>query len=157
MRKALSIALLLLSVTACQPKFKDVPTYRYADSAVVSLSAQAHAKDIGGSIGWIAPTGSMEPTLKAYDFVVISSPAKDPYENIQNGDIVSYDPAGSPHIMAGISRVMHRAVQKDSLGWIMSGDANAHTENKWRLTAPAYHGRLVAIYRLDFTAQSAAK
>lgn len=159
MKRILLACVLLLSVTACQPKMKEVPTYRYPESRVVQLSAYAHAKDIGGYVSWIAPTGSMKPLLQDWDYVVISSPDKDPYENIQAGDVVSYDASKSPHFDGSemYKRVMHRAVMKDRLGWVMSGDANAHTESKWRLTKENYLGRLVAIYRLDFTAPDVPK
>ena len=157
MRRLMLAIVLLVSVTACQPKMKEVPTYTYPDKNLVIGSAVAHANEIGGYVSYIAPTGSMRPVLQDYDYVVISSPQKDPYENIQEGDIVSYDARKSPYYNRDdqYARVMHRAVLKRGDGWVMSGDANAVTESRWRMTKDTYNGRLVAVYRLK--PQSAAK
>ena len=141
-------AFLALFVLGCQPKQREVPTFVYDSPRVTELSAAAHAKDVGGYVSLILPpTSSMSPTLEIGDYVVVSSPANDPFENIVAGDPVRYLAHGSPHFSPDTGAIIHRAVLKDSYGWIMSGDANAHSESKWRLTRENYLGRAVAIYR----------
>lgn len=159
MKKTLAFLFCALLLTACQPKWPETPTYRYPNRMLVELSAQAHANEIGGYVASIAPTGSMRPVIQDYDLVVISSPKKDPYENLQKGDIVRYDATSSPYFGHGtmFNSVIHRAVYQDKDGWIMSGDNNAMTEMKWRLTKETYLGKLVAIYRLDAIVPPAAK
>jgi hypothetical protein len=145
--KQIALALAFLFVSGCAPKQPEIATYVYDSPTVTALSAAAHAKDVGGYVTNILPTGSMEPTLKGGDMVVVSSPALDPFENIKKGDAVRYAAPGSPHFAADVGAIMHRAVLRDSLGWVMSGDHNAHSESKWRLTRENYLGRAVAVYR----------
>lgn len=140
----LASALLLLALAGCAPRRIEVPLYRYDNDTVVRLSAEAHARDIGGLALWVQPTGSMRPTIQDYDWVVVALPDKAPYAGVQEGQVLLYN---AEWTAPGTPRVLHRAAQKDRDGWIMSGDNNAHYESKWRVNAANYLGRAVAIYR----------
>lgn len=145
--KLILFGLLIFLLASCFYKQTEYPVFRYDSENMVVLSALAHANDISGSVKVVEPTGSMRPAIYDYDIVVISSPAKDSYDNIREGDIVLYRADWAPPLSPP---VLHRAVQKDRYGWIMTGDSPSNSyESKTRLTSANYLGRLVAIYRLE--------
>jgi hypothetical protein len=148
-------AFVALLATACLAAFSgcgypapiDPPVYRRPTVAQTSEEARLHARDLpgGGGVRYLVmPTGSMEPTITGGDYIVVSTKA--PYEDLQPGEIITYRadwtrPDSPP--------VTHRLVQKDSHGWILSGDANSRSEASWRVTKETYIGKVVAIYRVD--------
>lgn len=93
----------------------------------------------GGQLYRIAPTGSMRPTLMDDDYVVTQ---KVPYEELKEGDIISYTPKWNKGKLT-----IHRLVQKDKTGWIASGDNNARSESWERVTPSNYVDKLVKVYR----------
>ena len=144
---ALAPAVLLIGGCG-YPKHIDPPLYeRDVSPTQLALEAQLHARDVPGGSGLhiqVAPTGSMEPTLKGGDIIVIVGENNRPYSSLRAGEIIVYTadwaPNGPP--------VIHRLVQKDKDGWILSGDANPTSESGWRVTEKTYIGVAVAIYRL---------
>jgi hypothetical protein len=152
--KTILIFLSIIFLTSCTYKKTEYPVFRYDNETVAMLSAIAHANDISGIVSQVLPTGSMRPAIYDYDYVVISNPLKDSFENVKEGDIILYRADWAPPLSPP---VLHRAVEKDRYGWIMTGDSEASPyENKTRLTSANYLGRLVAIYRLE-TATPVAK
>lgn len=138
------ISLVGFVLIACSPRRVEAPVYRYDSDALTLLSAGAHARDAGGFVARVMPTGSMRPAIADGDLVVALGPQKAPFASISEGDVLLYDadwlPAGSPP-------VLHRAAMRDAGGWIMSGDNTAHYENKHRVTPRNYIGKVIAIYR----------
>ena len=93
-----------------------------------------------GERAWqVSHTGSMKPFLQGGEYVVTVAN----YDAIRLGQILVY------HAPYNKSPIVHRAVQKDKDGWIMSGDANRHTESWFRVTKDNYLGTVVSVYRLD--------
>ena len=134
-------AIVLVAWTGCKKAYSDPPLYTYPSLTMVRMSAELHARDLGGKALVVAATGSMEPTLMAGDFIVVTKP---PFPSIEEGDILIYKAEWS---LSG-APVCHRAVQKDRRGWIMSGDNNRHSEPHWRVTEDNYMGLVEARYRL---------
>lgn len=93
----------------------------------------------GQKVWQVSHTGSMKPFLQGGEYVVTEAN----YDAIQLGQILVYQ---APY---NKSPIVHRAVQKDELGWIMSGDSAKHTESWYRVTKDNYLGTVVAVYRLD--------
>ena len=141
LRLATALALLALALAGCGPRRIDPPTLRYDSVLLAGLSAVAHARDVGGVTYQVADTHSMEPTLWGGDVIVV---APTPFAELRAGQIITYRatwlPANSPP-------VTHRLAQRDGLGWILSGDNNAHYESFARVTADNYLGLVVGIYR----------
>ena len=91
-----------------------------------------------GQKAWqVSYTGSMRPFLQGGEVVVTEAN----YDAIKLGQIVVYQ---APY---NKSPIVHRAVQKDGLGWIMSGDSAKHTESWYRVTKDNYLGTVVAVYQ----------
>lgn len=105
------------------------------------LSAGAHAGRVGGRVFTVSYTGSMKPFLQGGECVVVVAS----YPDIRKGDVLIYNGPLNPYAQA--QTVIHRAVQKDGAGWIMSGDNNAHTETWSRVRPDNYLGTVVAIYQ----------
>ena len=105
------------------------------------LAAGAHAGRVGGRVFTVSYTGSMKPFLMGGECVVVVAS----YPEIRKGDVLIYN--GELNPFAKAQTIIHRAVQKDSGGWIMSGDANAHTETWSRVRPDNYLGTVVAIYQ----------
>ena len=95
----------------------------------------------GQKVWQVSHTGSMKPFLQGGEYVVTVAN----YDAIRLGQILVY------HAPYNKSPIVHRAVQKDKDGWIMSGDANRHTESWFRVTKDNYLGTVVSVYRLDKT------
>lgn len=105
------------------------------------LAAAAHAGRVGGRVYTVSFTGSMKPLLQGGESVV----AVGEFPAVRKGDVLIYDGTLNPY--GPVTTIIHRAVQKDKGGWIMSGDNNANTETWSRVTANNYRGTVVAIYR----------
>jgi signal peptidase I len=143
--KLIFTLLALVFLYGCTYKQNEYEVRYFETNEELILAAQIKAIEINGYPSLIMPTGSMRPTIQDYDFVVITSPFKDSYDNITEGDIVRY----SADWTVDKTPVLHRAVLKDNWGWIMKGDnPNNSYENKSRVTAQNYLGRLHSIYRL---------
>ena len=140
LRLATVLAALVL-LTGCGPRRIDPPLLRYDSPRLASLSAEAHARDVAGTLYVVMDTHSMEPTLLGGDVIVVA-PA--PYELLRAGQIITYRAAWLP---AASPPVTHRLAQLDGLGWILSGDNNARYESFARITAANYLGLVVGIYR----------
>lgn len=105
------------------------------------LFAAAHAGRVGGRVYTVSYTGSMKPFLTGGECVV----AVGDYPSIKLGDVLIYEGTLNPY--ATPTQIVHRAVDRDKGGWIMSGDNNAHTETWSRVKPENYRGTVVAIYR----------
>lgn len=103
-------------------------------------SAHAYAQSIGGEVFAIQPTGSMRGTLEGGDFIV----TKRDFASVKVGDVLVYQPAFKYEPNRPLA---HRAVQKDSYGWIMSGDTAPVTESWARVTESNYMGTVIAVFR----------
>lgn len=104
-------------------------------------AAHARSQAIGGFVYAVAPTGSMRPLLDQGDYVVAK---RVPLGEVRVGDVLIYNATWLP---ASAPPVIHRVVQNDSYGLIMSGDSVSTTESFARVTEQNYVGKLVAIYR----------
>lgn len=148
---ALAIAILGVAISGCGfPAHINPPVYERETQVIALLEARLHARDLPGGPGLIftvQPTGSMEPTLKGGDIIVVDSD-KEGYAKIKRGEIVTY----MAEWHKGPEPVTHRLISKDSYGWLLSGDANPDVETKWRVTEKSYIGKVVAIYRVKPTA-----
>jgi hypothetical protein len=106
------------------------------------LAAKAFAQATRGSLLLTSGTASMEPLIPARVYVVLE---KTPFGSISNKDILAYD----SRLNADARRqqtILHRAVGRDRLGWLMSGDNNRWSESWNRVTAGNYVGRAVALF-----------
>lgn len=124
-----------------KPTKNEVPLDLVSSKEEAIGKATEYASKIQGTVHSIAPTGSMRPLLAAEDIVVIQ---KVSFDSIKVGDVLVYQATWLPPTAAP---VIHRAVQKDSYGWIMSGDTARSTESQTRVTEANYLGSLVKIYR----------
>ena len=68
-----------------------------------------------------------------------------PLWEIKEGDILDY--LGHPNQSRPdfLKRTIHRAVQKDRGGWIMSGDNNRYTESWARVNEDNYFGKVLVL------------
>jgi signal peptidase I len=91
-----------------------------------------------GEKAWkVSFTGSMKPFLRGGEIAV----TKADYDSIQVGQILVYKASYNNN------PIIHRAVQKDRDGWIMSGDSAKHTESWARVNKDNYLGTVVAVYQ----------
>lgn len=112
----------------------DPPTYITPNAQGEAL-IKAHTSN--GQVFRVSYTGSMKPLLQGGEWVV-TIPA---YSAIKKGEVLVYQ---APYNQ---SPIIHRAVEQDSLGWIMSGDSSPHTESWFRVTPESYIGTTIAIFR----------
>ena len=91
----------------------------------------------GEKVWHVSKTGSMKPFLHGGEYVVTVAN----YEAIRLGQILVY------YAPYNKSPLIHRAVQKDKDGWIMSGDSAKHTESWYRVTKDTYLGTVVSVYK----------
>ena len=117
-----------------KPVKKDFPIY---DSPIAESMAHDVAEKLGGKAWAVGFTGSMKPLLQGGEFVV----TVDKFDDIQAGQILVY--RASYHDKP----IIHRAVQKDGYGWLMSGDSSPRSESWARVTKDNYLGTAVAAYR----------
>jgi hypothetical protein len=105
-------------------------------------ACQAYAAANGGSVVITSGTPSMEPLIHGKTYVVAQ---KRPYVLIAKGDLLVY--MGRPDASkADRTRMLHRAVQSDRYGWLMSGDNNRWSESWDRVTPQTYLGVVVALF-----------
>ena len=100
-------------------------------------AAQAKAAELGGKVWQVGFTGSMKPLLKGGEYVVTVYR----YDDIRTGEVLVY--TATYHDKP----IIHRAVQKDGYGWLMSGDSSPRSESWARVTKDNYLGTAVAAYR----------
>jgi len=84
-----------------------------------------------------APAGS-DPMVTVVAYAVIDHAAT--FAEISPGTLCIYAPDWTK------GRVMHQAAARDSLGWIMSGLHNAHSEAGWRVTQQNFVGIVARVY-----------
>lgn len=148
----LSLAALAVVVTfsGCGfPTHINPPVYERETQLVAFMEAQLHARDLPDGPGLtftVQPTGSMEPTIKGGDIIVVDT-NKENHSKLRAGEIITY----KADWYKGVEPVTHRLIKKDSYGWLLSGDANPDVETKWRVTENSYVGKVVAIYRVKPT------
>jgi hypothetical protein len=106
-------------------------------SAFPEAEARQEAAQVNGKVWSVGFTGSMKPLLEGGEYVVSVSR----YETIRKGEVLIYSQPYHP------IPIVHRAVQQDRDGWIMSGDSAKRTENWARVTQKEYIGTVVAVYR----------
>jgi hypothetical protein len=101
------------------------------------------AKRMHGVVMRTSGTASMLPFINDHPTFVIVK--KEPFDSIKKSDILVYmgrlDGRRPERTCA-----LHRAVQLDDLGWIMSGDNNRWTESWDRVTPENYLGKVVMIF-----------
>ena len=90
-----------------------------------------------GQVFKVSYTGSMKPLLQGGEWVVTAAA----YNQIQLGQVLVYK---APYNQ---SPIIHRAVQKDNYGWLMSGDSSPISESWFRVTPESYIGTAIAIFR----------
>jgi hypothetical protein len=100
-------------------------------------AAQAKADELRGKVWQVGFTGSMKPLLKGGEYVVTVYR----YDAIRTGEVLVY--TATYHDKP----IIHRAVQKDGYGWLMSGDSSPRSESWARVTKDNYLGTAVAAYR----------
>jgi hypothetical protein len=106
-------------------------------AAMPANAAQAKADELGGKVWQVGFTGSMKPLLQGGEYVVTVYR----YETIRTGEVLVY--TATYHDKP----IIHRAVQKDGYGWLMSGDFSPRSESWARVTKDNYLGTAVAAYR----------
>jgi hypothetical protein len=121
-----------------KPVKLDPPTYITPNAQAEAL-LKAHTSN--GQVFRVSYTGSMKPLLQGGEWVVTAAA----YNQIQLGQVLVYK---APYNQ---SPIIHRAVQKDNLGWIMSGDSSPRTESFFRVTPESYIGTTIAIFRSSIT------
>lgn len=117
-----------------KPVKKDFPIY---DSPVAESLAHDAATKLGGKAWSVGFTGSMKPLLTGGEIVV----TVDKFDDIQVGQVLVY------HATYNRNPIIHRAVQKDSYGWLMSGDSAPVSESWARVTKDNYLGTAIVGYR----------
>lgn len=143
MKRLLALLSFCLLVGCGYPKHLDPPLYTFETQMLTALSANAHAKSIGGVCYRLANTHSMEPSLRGDDYVVIDTRVA--FDAVKLGQIVNYLADWQPNGPT----VVHRATVRDADGLLVEGDNvdGEHPENHWRVTAANYRGLVAAIYR----------
>ncbi len=136
------VVLVLLSGCGRAPNI-DPPVFRYDIEMLTRLSAESHARGVKGEVFRLAPTGSMEPFLTGGDWLVVE---RVPFAELKDGEIIVYRAQWAEK---GAPPVCHRIAGRDKYGLIMSGDANRHSEARWRVTDADYAGKLIAVYRTN--------
>lgn len=128
------IGAVCLLVFGWQPKKIDPPVYIVSNPEMVAREA---AQKANGNVWHVGYTGSMKPLLQGGEYAVT---AKD-FSNIKEGQILVY------HATYNKNPIIHRAVQHDSYGWLMSGDSAKISESWSRVTEQNYIGTVIAIYK----------
>lgn len=140
-----ALVALLVFVYFYKSKKTEYEVFYFNSEQELAISLQIKSLQAGGHPVLVLPTGSMRPTVQDYDYVIIIPPSEQPYDRIKEGDVIMYQADWT----TDNTPVLHRAVTKDKWGWIMKGDnPNNSYENKSRVTAENYLGKLHSIYRL---------
>ena len=141
------IGLLLLAMgallsTAAAEMAHNPSKIEYATQRQALLAASSYAKLTHGSLILTSGTRSMEPLIHGKTYAVI---VKLPFDSIAQRDLLVY--RGRPNAnQADTVTILHRAVQHDKYGWLMSGDNNRWSESWDRVTSDNYAGTVVAIF-----------
>lgn len=130
----------LLSLSG-QYKKNPTPVFLYDTAAAAETGAWASAKATGQTVFKVSGTGSMKPEFQENDFVV----AGGAFADVVIGDVLVYRATWRG---AAENRIIHRTVQKDSYGWIMSGDSAPMSESWARVTAANFDGKVKEIHRV---------
>lgn len=132
-----------LSRTFASPAEKIAPTKsQWPSRAAAQAACQAYAAAIGGTAEITSGSRSMEPTIRGQTYFVVQ---KLPFESINRNDLLVY--MGRPNAAKPDRvKILHRAVQHDRHGWIMSGDNNRWSETWDRVTPQTYVGVAVAFF-----------
>jgi hypothetical protein len=142
-----STGLLLLAIgtlfsSAAAESSRNPAKIQYATQRQALLAAASYAKLTGGSLILTSGTHSMEPLIHGKTYAVI---VKEPFQAINQRDLLVY--RGRPDAnKADTATILHRAVQHDKYGWLMSGDNNRWTESWDRVTPDNYSGTVVALF-----------
>ena len=128
------VGMISLLMFGWKPVKIDPPIY---DSFEASAIADNTAKKLGGAVWHVTNTGSMKPLLRGGEYAV--TVAK--FSEVKQGQVLVY------RATYNANPIIHRAVEHDRDGWIMSGDSAKHTETWARVTAANYLGTVVLIYR----------
>lgn len=125
-----------------------VPVKIRCAGRIEALAAgQSYAAANGGSVTITSGTPSMEPLIHGQTYVVVQ---KRPYDSIAKRDLLVY--MGRPDASKpDRSKMLHRAVQHDRYGWLMSGDNNRWSESWDRVTPQTYLGIVVALFEFPQT------
>lgn len=139
-----ALFLLCLAFTGCAsvakyPLPSDPAVQHEPTDLAAWINAEAYAIEHGGDVYFVRPTGSMEPTLKGRDYVVVDDSL--PWADYVPYKIALYDADWS------LDDMMHRIVARYADGLIMSGDANPFSESQYRVTEGKVKGLLTAIWR----------
>lgn len=110
-------------------------------------AARAAANAIGGDVLRTSGTPSMEPFIHGITYVVIEKVA---YQTIRPADLLVYFGRTNPR-RAERTCLLHRAVDHDRYGWLMSGDNNRWSESWDRVTPENYVGRVTMIFEPQAT------
>jgi len=106
-------------------------------AAMPANAAQSKADELSGKVWQVGFTGSMKPLLQGGEYVVTVYR----YDAIRTGEVLVY--TATYHDKP----IIHRAVEKDAYGWLMSGDSSPRSESWARVTKDNYLGTAVAAYR----------
>ena len=112
----------------------DPPLHLVGNSQEAAIQEAAR---INGKVWAVMHTGSMKPLLQGGEHAV--TVAK--FDTVQRGQVLVY------HATYNKNPIIHRAVEQDKYGWLMSGDSSPRSESWARVTSENYLGTVVAIYR----------
>ena len=117
-----------------KPVKVDFPVYVVANP---EMAATQKAYEVDGKVWAVGFTGSMKPLLQGGEVVV----TQHNFDNIQAGQILVYRATYYD------KPIIHRAIQKDKYGWLMSGDSSRLSESWARVTNDNYLGTAIAGYK----------
>jgi hypothetical protein len=140
---SIALAVLIIVLAGCgYAKRKDPALFFESSPAAQTIAAQLRAREVNGyAAGPIGATNFMVPTIRAGDWLVV---APTPFTDDLLGRICIYAPKWHPR-----GTVAHRFAAGNAIGgFIPSGDNNARSEPFEPITATAYRGEVIAIYRL---------
>lgn len=101
---------------------------------LVNVNSAPKGKGFFGYKGYTVLSNSMQPTFSAGDYVLDKMVD---YENIKNGDVISYYPDN--HTI-----VTHRVKDVTPKGFIMQGDAN-NAQDDFTVTKDHYIGKMILV------------
>jgi hypothetical protein len=138
----LLLALGTLLSSASAESSRNPAKIQYASQREALLAAASFANLAHGSLILTSGTSSMEPLIHGKTYAVI---VKQPFESINSRDLLVY--RGRPNAnKPDTITILHRAVEHDKYGWLMSGDNNRWSESWDRVTPDNYSGTVVALF-----------
>ncbi len=129
-------------VTTFNTPHLDPPLFLVPTNLDAWREAEEFAYIEGGDVYTVADTHSMEPTLWGGDYIVVRP---GDFNSWKVGQILMYQPTWQP---APATMVVHRIVDKDSGGLIMSGDNVPYSESGYRVTDKNDGGLVIGIWRV---------